>query len=153
MLPEGRRVILRRPAKADFHAMNFESKLFLVCGALSAALSVALGAAGAHALANLPELSQSWFRTALQYQQFHALGLLAIGLLADRMASRWITAAGWLMLAGMLLFSGNLTLRSLADVHVLHAVTPFGGGAFILGWLALAAGAATGEKKPRRTGA
>jgi uncharacterized membrane protein YgdD (TMEM256/DUF423 family) len=120
--------------------MNINAKLFLVLGSLSAALSVALGAAGAHALANLPELTQSWFRTALQYQQFHALGLLAVGLLADRVDSRWINLAGWLMLAGTLLFSGNLYLRSLADFHALHAVTPFGGGAFILGWLALAVG-------------
>jgi uncharacterized membrane protein YgdD (TMEM256/DUF423 family) len=123
--------------------MNFNAKLFLVLGSLSAALSVALGAAGAHALANLPELTQSWFRTALQYQQFHALGLLAVGLLADRVDSRWINSAGWLMLAGTLLFSGNLYLRSLADFHALHAVTPFGGGAFILGWLALAVGVVT----------
>lgn len=117
-------------------------RLFLVLGALSAAVSVVLGAAAAHALANLPELSQSWFRTALQVQQFHALGLLAVGLVAGRNASRWIVAAGWLMVLGTLLFSGNLYLRSLADFHALHAVTPFGGGAFILGWLALAVGAA-----------
>jgi uncharacterized membrane protein YgdD (TMEM256/DUF423 family) len=127
--------------------MNFQAKLFLVLGSLSAAVSVALGAAGAHALANLPELTQSWFRTALQYQQFHALGLLAIGLLADRLTSRWISAAGWLMLTGTLLFSGNLYLRSLADVHTLHAVTPFGGGAFILGWLALAVGIITSSAR------
>jgi uncharacterized membrane protein YgdD (TMEM256/DUF423 family) len=118
------------------------AKLFLVLGALSAAVSVVLGAAAAHTLANLPELSQSWFRTALQYQQFHALGLLAVGLLAGRNASKWIVAAGWLMVLGTLLFSGNLYLRSLADFHALHAVTPFGGGAFILGWLALAVGVA-----------
>lgn len=127
--------------------MNFQAKLFLVLGSLSAALSVALGAAAAHALANLPDLAQSWFRTALQYQQFHALGLLAIGLLADRVNSRWIGAAGWLMLIGTLLFSGNLYLRSLADFHALHAVTPFGGGAFILGWLALAVGIITSSAR------
>ncbi len=127
--------------------MNFNAKLFLACGALSAAISVALGAAGAHALANLPELSQSWFRTALQYQQFHALGLLAIGLLDLRNPSKWFTLAGWLMIAGTLLFSGNLYLRSLADFHGLHAVTPFGGGAFILGWLALAIGVVTSSAR------
>jgi uncharacterized membrane protein YgdD (TMEM256/DUF423 family) len=118
-------------------------KLFLVIGALSAMLSVALGAAAAHALGDLPPAAQSWFQTALHYQQFHALGLLAVGLAADRWPSRWFLAAGWLMIAGILLFSGNLYLRSLADFHALHAVTPFGGGAFILGWLALVIGAAT----------
>jgi uncharacterized membrane protein YgdD (TMEM256/DUF423 family) len=123
--------------------MTQSAKLFLACGALSAAISVALGAAGAHALANLPELSQSWFRTALHYQQFHALGLLAVGLLAERIASRWLVAAGGLMIVGTLLFSGNLYLRSLADFHALHVVTPWGGMSFILGWIALAVGALT----------
>lgn len=126
---------------------NYYPKLFFVCGALSAAISVALGAAGAHMLVNLPELAQSWFRTALQYQQFHALGLLATGLLTGRFASRWITLAGWLMITGTLLFCGNLYLRSLADFHALHMVTPWGGGAFILGWLALAAGIITSSAR------
>lgn len=120
--------------------MPFVTKLFLVLGVFSAAASVALGAAGAHALAGLPPAAQSWFHTALQYQQLHALGLLVVGLLADRVTSRWIVAAGGLMVAGTLLFSGNLYLRSLLDFHALHALTPYGGGAFILAWLALAAG-------------
>lgn len=126
------------------------ARLFLFLGALSAAVSVALGAAGAHALASLSELSQSWFRTALHYQQFHAFGLLAIGLAGLAIASRWLVAAGWLMVAGTLLFCGNLYLRSLADFHSLHAVTPWGGGAFILGWLALAAGVIRGRASTGR---
>jgi len=122
--------------------MNLTARLFLACGALSAAVSVVLGAAGAHALSGLPEGALAWFHTALHYHQFHALGLIAVGLVAAHCpASRWLAAAGFLMLAGTLLFSGNLYLRSLADFHALHAATPFGGAAFILGWLALAIGA------------
>ena len=117
------------------------ARLFVALGALSAAISVVLGAAGAHMLGGLPETVANWFRTALQYQQFHALGLILVGLVAERSGSRWILAAGALMIAGILLFSGNLFLRALADFHAMHAVTPFGGGAFILGWLALAVGA------------
>ncbi len=118
------------------------ARVFLVLGASSAAVSVALGAAASHALAGRLAGTLAWFETALQYQQFHALGLLAIGLLAlRRPASRWLIAAGWLMVAGTLLFSGNLYLRSLFDVHALRAATPFGGGAFILAWMALAIGA------------
>jgi uncharacterized membrane protein YgdD (TMEM256/DUF423 family) len=121
--------------------MPLPARLFLFLGAVSAAISVALGAAAAHKLGGMPAGAQSWFHTALQYHQFHALGLVAVGLIAaHRPASRWITAAGVLMIVGTLLFSGNLYLRSLADFHALHAVTPFGGGAFILGWLALAIG-------------
>lgn len=117
------------------------ARILVALGALSGAASVALGAAGAHALGGLPEAAAQWFRTALQYQQFHALGLVLVGLAAERAGNRWVVAAGALMVAGTLLFSGNLYLRALADFHALHAVTPFGGGAFILGWLALAIGA------------
>lgn len=121
--------------------MPLHAKLFLFLGALSAAASVALGAAAAHALAERAAAFQVWFHTALQYHQFHALGLLIAGLIAARLpASRWIIAAGALMVVGTLLFCGNLYLRSLADFHALHALTPFGGGAFILAWLALAIG-------------
>lgn len=122
--------------------MHSHAKLFLIFAAVSAALSVALGAAGAHAFGERLAAAGTltWFQTALQYQQFHALGLLAVGLLHARFASGWFVAAGWLMIVGTLLFSGNLYLRSLADFHALHAVTPFGGFAFILGWLALALG-------------
>jgi uncharacterized membrane protein YgdD (TMEM256/DUF423 family) len=122
--------------------MNLYSRLFLALGALSAAISVALGAAASHALAVRLADTRAWFDVALQYQQFHALGLLAVGLTATRCASRWLVAAGGLMAVGTLLFSGNLYLRSLADFHAFQAVTPFGGGAFILGWCALAVGVA-----------
>ena len=117
------------------------ARIFLFLGALSAAVSVVLGAAAAHTLAERAAGAQAWFHIALQYHQFHALGLLLAGLIAAHLpAARWITAAGALMVVGTLLFSGNLYLRSLADFHALHAATPFGGGAFILGWLALAIG-------------
>ncbi|MBL8489342.1 MAG: DUF423 domain-containing protein [Rhodocyclaceae bacterium] len=117
------------------------ARILVALGALSGAAAVALGAAGAHALGGLPEAAAHWFRTALQYQQFHALGLVLVGLVAERAGNRWVVAAGALMIAGTLLFSGNLYLRALADFHAMHAVTPYGGGAFILGWLALAVGA------------
>jgi uncharacterized membrane protein YgdD (TMEM256/DUF423 family) len=118
------------------------ARIFLVLGAVSALTSVVLGAVTAHALSGTPVGAQSWFQTALQYHQFHALGLLAVGLIAARSISGWIVASGWLMAVGIVLFSGNLYLRSLADFHVLHAATPFGGGAFMLAWLALAIGVA-----------
>lgn len=120
--------------------MPASARLFLIIGALSAAASVALGAAGAHVFAAKPAHALALFQTALQYHQLHAVGLLVVGLVLARGAGAAAIAAGWLMLAGTLMFSGNLYLRSLADYHALHAVTPWGGGAFIAGWLALAAG-------------
>lgn len=128
--------------------MNAHARRFLMLGALSAACAVALGAAASHALAGRLTNTLPWFQTALQYQQFHALGLMLVGLAATRFASAWLVVAGWLMVAGTLLFSGNLYLRSLADFHDWHAVTPFGGGAFILAWLALALGVSRARRAP-----
>ena len=62
-------------------------------------LAIALGAAGAHVLAGRPPALQRWFDIALEYQRFHALGLLLIGLLLRSMATRWLVGAGLLMLA------------------------------------------------------
>lgn len=122
--------------------MPSHARLFLALGALSAAVSVALGAAASHVLAGRLAGTIAWFEAALQYQQFHALGLLAVGLIAMRLpSSRWIFASGGLMIAGTLLFSGSLYLRSLFDFHDLRAATPLGGGAFMLAWMALAIGA------------
>jgi uncharacterized membrane protein YgdD (TMEM256/DUF423 family) len=120
--------------------MPASAKLFLVLAALAGALAVMLGAFGAHALrAKLgPDLLAVW-NTAVQYHFWHALALFAIALVAvhlpDSGALRW---AGWLMLAGIVLFSGSLYALALSGVRGLGAVTPFGGVAFILGWLALA---------------
>ena len=139
--------MMRRFAITDFHAMH--GKIFVVLGALSALSSVLLGAAAAHVLADLPADARTWFHTGLHYHQFHALGLLAVGLLAGRQRSTWLVASGWLMVLGTLLFSGNLYLRGAADIHALRAVTPYGGLAFILAWLALAIGAARGRADDR----
>lgn len=122
------------------------SRFFLVLGAFSAALSVVLGAIGAHAFQPSDVLLQKWFEIALHYQQFHALGLLVIGLLLQRYprqghpCSRWFTASGLLMTLGTVVFSGNLYLRSLFDFHALHAMTPVGGAALIVAWLCLTVG-------------
>ena len=122
--------------------MPIHARIFLVLGALSAAVSVMLGAAASHTQNPQFAASLPWFQTALQYHQFHALGLLLVGLIAARHpASRWFGGAGWLMVIGTLLFSGNLYLRSFIGFHDLHAVTPFGGGAFIAAWLLLTIGA------------
>ena len=126
-----------------------QARLFLAFGALAAALAVALGAAASHGLrAHLAVHDPAgWFTAALQYHQWHALGLMAVGLAAARFSSRWFVAAGWLLVAGLLLFSGNLYLRSLAGIHELRALTPWGGGAFIAGWLCAALGA-LGVRRP-----
>ena len=116
------------------------AKLFVILGALAAALGVALGAFGAHALkARLSAEMLAVWQTAVQYHLWHALGLIAIGLLAQHLpASGPVRLAGWLMLAGIALFSGSLYLLAVSGVRWLGAITPFGGACLIAAWLVLA---------------
>ena len=117
------------------------SRFWLVLGCLNAAIAVALGAAAAHALKSqlLAANTLQWFQTAHQYHQWHALGLLFVGLLAlIRPKQRLIHVAGALMLLGMLLFSGLLYVRSLGGIVPWHGLIPFGGAALIASWLVLA---------------
>ena len=114
-------------------------RVFFGLGAVSAALAVALGAFAAHGLRSRvsPEALQI-FETGARYHMYHALGLVAVGWAIARWPGGWASAAGWLFVTGTVLFSGSLYLLAVTGVRALGAVTPFGGLAFILGWLALA---------------
>ena len=102
-------------------------------------LAVAAGAFGAHALKNaLSDEMKAVYETAVRYQAYHALGLLAVGWLTARSPSRGAAAAGICFLAGIALFSGSLYGLSLTGVKKLGVVTPVGGLLFLLGWLLLA---------------
>lgn len=116
------------------------AKLFLPIGALAMLAAVALGAFGAHALKTrlTPEML-AIYHTGVEYHVYHALGLLAVGLAAQRLSdSTWLRISGWLMLAGIVLFSGSLYLLALTGVRALGLVTPFGGVAFTLAWVLFA---------------
>jgi uncharacterized membrane protein YgdD (TMEM256/DUF423 family) len=116
------------------------ARLFLIAGALSAALAVMLGAFGAHGLrARLPADLLAIYQTGCQYHVYHALGLLAVGLLGLHIpTSGALRASGWLMLAGTILFSGSLYALALTGQRWLGAITPLGGTAWIAAWLLLA---------------
>lgn len=120
--------------------MNLTAKIFLVIAALFALASIILGTLAAHAPSETLIAAMHWFETAMQYHQFHALALLAVGLLAAHWPSRWFAAAGILMIAGTLLFSGTLYQRSMLGFHDFHWLTPWGGWAYLAGWIALAVG-------------
>lgn len=107
----------------------------LVTGALLAALGVGLGAFGAHGLQSfLGARELQWWQTAVQYQMWHAIGLLAIGA-AGR---RDFFGPAVMIAAGTVVFSGSLFVMALTGMRFLGMVTPFGGGLMILGWLWLA---------------
>ena len=114
-------------------------RLFAGLGAISAALAVALGAFAAHGLrSRISAEALATFETGARYHMYHALALLAVGWACARWPSAWASTAGWLFVAGTVLFSGSLYVLAMTGVRALGAITPFGGLAFILGWLALA---------------
>jgi uncharacterized membrane protein YgdD (TMEM256/DUF423 family) len=114
-------------------------RLFFSLGGISAMISVAAGAFGAHALRDrLAPGSLAIFETAARYQMYHALGLFAAAGAASRWPSPWPHWAGWLFVVGTLLFSGSLYTLALTGTRWLGAITPVGGVAFLAGWLCLA---------------
>lgn len=118
------------------------TRQWICIGAFSAAMSVALGAFGAHGLkGHLPPESLKAFETGVQYQFYHSLGLILTGIIVSSdNPSPLLVLAGWLMLAGILLFSGSLYVLSVTGIGGIGIVTPFGGVAFIVAWLLLAIG-------------
>jgi uncharacterized membrane protein YgdD (TMEM256/DUF423 family) len=115
-------------------------RVFIVAGSLLAALGVILGAFGAHGLKNhLSAESLAIYHTAVNYQIYHALGLILIGILSSQLQTEsLITWSGYCLLAGIALFCGSLYLLSVTGQRWLGTITPFGGTAFILGWVLLA---------------
>lgn len=133
-------------------------RLFLVLGAVSGLIGVALGAFGTHALrARLSPERLGQFETGVRYQLWHALALFAVvvigslhlpdgsGLLvAFEGTMGWpAELAGWLFVAGTALFSGSLYVLALTGKRRWGAVAPLGGTCFILGWASLVLAAAT----------
>jgi uncharacterized membrane protein YgdD (TMEM256/DUF423 family) len=117
--------------------MSPTAKLFLILGGINAALVVMLGAFGAHGLkARMTAEMLAVYQTGVHYHLFHALGLLAVGLVATQIAdSVYLRWSGWLMLVGIILFSGSLYVLSVSGLRWLGMVTPFGGLAFIAAWV------------------
>jgi uncharacterized membrane protein YgdD (TMEM256/DUF423 family) len=111
-------------------------------GAIMGGLAVALGAFGAHAFkAFLIESGRSdTFELAVRYQFYHALALLAAGLVMGPGASKWIRYSSASFLLGILVFSGSLYALCLTGFKGLGAITPIGGMFFIAGWILFALG-------------
>lgn len=135
-------------------------KWWIFWGAVFAGLSVALGSLAAHGLdgyfakfyadapprlvAGIPvPAAQKYltdFKTGAEYQMYHALGLIGIGLLAGQRRRRAFDVAGVAFVIGILLFSGMLYLLTLTGQRWLGMIVPIGGTAFIVGWCSVIAG-------------
>ncbi|KOS68527.1 membrane protein [Lysinibacillus contaminans] len=118
-------------------------QILLALGAMMACLGVALGAFGAHALKDkftTPRFAAIW-ETAVQYQMYHAIGLLILGILSSDVllgTSSMLSWAGYLMFAGIIFFSGSLYILAVTGVKKLGAITPIGGVLFIVAWVLVA---------------
>ena len=120
-------------------------KSFLVLAALSGAVSVGLGAFGAHGLKKiLPAEAILTFETGVRYQFYHSFALMAVAMLFDKIPAKFLFWSGTCFITGIVLFSGSLyALAFIQDtgavgLRKLGIVTPFGGLFFIAGWLLLA---------------
>ncbi|WP_028114100.1 DUF423 domain-containing protein [Ferrimonas kyonanensis] len=113
-------------------------KILMACATLGGLTATGLGAYGAHGLAKVapPHLVES-FNTAVMYQFFHCLALMAIVVWMGQNASRLLGWAGALMIAGMLGFSGSIYSLVLLGTKGIGMITPMGGLLMMLGWLLL----------------
>ena len=119
-------------------------RTILVVACVLGALSVILGAVGAHALAD--ELAAdskrgSSFEAALRYHQLHSVVLLVLGLAVchwDGVFGKRLRIAAWLFVAGLVLFCGSLYGFAFGGPEGLTKISPFGGTTLIIAWLAAA---------------
>ena len=119
---------------------------WLFIGSVAGFFGVAGGAFGAHALKTRIEAQMlTNFETGTRYLLVHAVALLVVGLLASREESGDLTLIGGCFSVGMLIFTGSLWIMALTGHRWLGAITPIGGTALIVGWLALAVAAARGQ--------
>jgi uncharacterized membrane protein YgdD (TMEM256/DUF423 family) len=116
----------------------------IAIGAVLAAIAVALGAFGAHGLKKIvPAETVQTFQTGVQYQMYHSFALIMAGLLYERAHQKFVKIAATLFLLGIILFSGSLYLLTFFNatetvgMEKFGLITPFGGVAFIAGWLFL----------------
>lgn len=118
------------------------AKTVIFIASILGALSVAIGAFGAHGLeATLTANGRlDTFETAVKYQFYHSIATLLLGILMLNMNSNYFNWAFYSFLIGIFIFSGSLYTLSLTNIKWLGAITPIGGVGFILGWVFLGLG-------------
>lgn len=113
--------------------------MWIGISAINLALAVILGAFGAHGLkTRTTEAQLDWWSTATDYFFYHALGLLALAIIAKVVPLIPIKVSFILIQCGIVLFCGSLYVMALGLPRFLGAITPIGGALMILGWLILA---------------
>ncbi|MEP1094304.1 MAG: DUF423 domain-containing protein [Cyclobacteriaceae bacterium] len=116
------------------------AKLVFIFAAISGASAVGLGAFGAHVLKSKLEAygNLATYNTAVQYQFYHTLTLLIVGLLMTKYVNQWLAISSYFMMGGMIIFSGTLYILAVTNIKWLGAITPLGGLGLVMGWICLA---------------
>ena len=111
---------------------------WIIIGAIFAALSVLIGAFGAHGLkGKISSEDLVIFEVGVRYQMYHALALILLGLISASMSWKILILPGIFFCSGIIIFSGSLYLMVLTNMRWLGAITPIGGALLIFGWLSL----------------
>lgn len=119
--------------------MNKTTKTFIRLGSIMMALSVSLGAFGAHGLKSILDAEMfKVYNTAVEYQFYHSLGLFVVAFVAHFVNNSMIKKAGIIMFGSMLVFSGSLYIMTMTGIKWLGAITPIGGTGFIIAWFMIA---------------
>lgn len=123
------------------------ARLAILLGGIFGALGVAVGAYHAHGLEQFleqvavadqvaPRMDRA--ATAVKYQMFHAVALVAVAAVAAQRPSKCLVIATLLFTAGIILFSGGLYLDVFTGEFFHWAIVPSGGLALIVGWVFVA---------------
>lgn len=110
------------------------SRLFLAVAGVAGAIAVAVDAAATHLLAG-DAYRLGIAATGARYGLIHAVALVALALLNERRDGLWLAVACWCFVVGEVLFCGGLYLLAAGAPHGFAMAAPWGGTAFILGWL------------------
>ena len=123
--------------------MTIFDKNIAATASFLAAITIALGAFGAHGLKNIVEASAlNTFETGIRYQMYHCIAILILGLI-PAISEKVKRIVFWLFIFGILFFSGSIYLLALNEVLPFNSakigfITPIGGLLFIIGWFLLA---------------
>jgi uncharacterized membrane protein YgdD (TMEM256/DUF423 family) len=109
--------------------------VLLFFAALSLLCATMGGAAASHALSGLDARALHSFETAVGFQFFHGLGLIAVTLVGlTQGGGRVLWLAAWLFVIGTLLFCGSIYATTFGAPSFIGSAAPTGGAAFMLGW-------------------
>jgi uncharacterized membrane protein YgdD (TMEM256/DUF423 family) len=118
-----------------------ESRLLLCVAGLMLLDATIGGAVASHVLTDLDEHARRSFDTAIDFEFFHALGLIGVVLVAERVgANAWLRVAAWLLVAGVVVFCGSIGTVTFGAPRGVLALAPYGGVALMAAWLAFAIG-------------